>query len=46
MRVMTLPLLQLSSLEAIQAAEKLNENAYKSEIINIHTIKLLDENIF
>ena len=31
--------------EAIQAAEKLNENGINPEIINIHTIKPLDENI-
>ena len=31
--------------EAIQAAEKLHENGINAEIINIHTIKPLDEDI-
>ena len=31
--------------EAIQAAEKLNKNGVNVEIINIHTIKPLDEDI-
>ena len=31
--------------EAIQAAEKLHENGVNAEIINIHTIKPLDEDI-